>query len=446
MKIYLDNCVYQDLKREENTEIYKAIIESKNHSIYLFSEAHLYDLSQDKTDEKYADMNLIESICDNNCLLNDNNGARLLTPKEYYDMYDWEEIVKAEDIFDKEDPLVNLIMNEFEKVLLPFNTIFKPDVLSSHFPKEFVDSMIEPSNLKEYMELSLKASGKMKEHSFFKGILQGNREAEYNEELYKAIGINGFDGEKIIDKEEFRASYVKYINKSYEFNKNRKVSDYQNFMNMYMGLEILNIVKGKPRKQKFTNLMNDSRHAYFGVTCDVIVSKDVDFIEKTKFIYDVFDIQTLVLSFQEFNNTSYTNPSDNLSDFLDEILYIFENLDNDRIQKEGIKFLSIPLSSMYIGYFNVLYRVEQENKKIFIASKKIDNYKNKSLLKEIELITNRLVDVFGKDMHDLDYFNRSEIIDGEWKGRVWEFGQNTIYLNYRNIIELIFYETPIKEE
>ena len=192
--------------------------------------------------------------------------------------------------------------------------------------------------------------------------------------------------------------------------------------------------------------MNDSRHDYIGVTCDVIVSKDVDFIEKTKFIYDVFDIQTLVLSFQEFNNTSYTNPSDNLSDFLDEILYIFENLDNDRIQKEGIKFLSIPLSSMYIGYFNVLYRVEQENKKIFIASKKIDNYKNKSLLKEIELITNRLVDVFGKDMHDLDYFNRSEIIDGEWKGRVWEFGQNTIYLNYRNIIELIFYETPIKEE
>lgn len=441
MRIYLDNCIYQDLKREENREIYKSIIESKNHSIYLFSEAHLYDLSQDKTDEKYTDMDLIESICDNNCLLNDSNGARLLTPREYYDMYNWEEIVKAEDIFNKEDPLIDFIMSEFEKISLPFDSIFKPDILPSYYPKEFIDTMTEPSNLKEYMELSLKASGKMKEHSFFKGILQGNREAEYTEELYKAIGINGFDGEKIIDKEQFRESYIKYINQSYKFNKNRKVDDYQNFMNMYMGLELLNIVKGKPRKQKFTNLMNDSRHAYFGAACDVVVSKDVDFIEKTKFIYDIFDIQTLVLSFQEFNNTTYTNPNNSLNDFLDEIMYIFENLDNDRIQKEGIKFLSIPLSNMYIGYFNILHRVEQENKKIFIASKRVDNYKNKSLIKEIELITNKLADGFGKDIHDLANFNRNEIINGEWNGRIWTFGKNTVYLNYRNIIELIFYKT-----
>ncbi|HMM04262.1 hypothetical protein [Dysgonomonas sp.] len=441
MRIYLDSCVYQDLKKEENKKLLNSVLVSKQHHIYLFSEAHLYDLSRDVTDEKYIDMDFIESICENNCLLNDSNGARLLTPKEYYNMYDWENLIKSEDIFNSEDPFVKLIMDMFENIPLPFNSIFKPDVFSSKYPKEFVDTMTEPTNIKEYMELMLKTSEQMKEHPFFKGILQGNREVNNTEEFYKTIGIKGFDGENITNKDEFKQSYIRYINKGQELIKNSKTDAYQTFINMYMGLEILNIVKGKPKKQKFTNLMNDSRHAYFGAGCDIVVSKDIDFIEKTKFIYDVFDIHTLILSYEEFKNISYLNDGNNFNEFISEIVNISNYLDNNKFNTNDNKALSIMLSKIYLGYFNILYRVKHDNNCSFIITKKVDEYKNKSLIKEIELITNKLVDSLGEDINNKVYFSRDEIIDGVWNGRTWNFKQIGIYLNFRNIIELIFYKT-----
>lgn len=441
MRIYLDNCIYQDLKKEENKTLYSSIIESKQYNIYLFSEAHLYDLSRDVTNEKYIDMEFIESICENNCLLNDASGARLLTPKEYYNMYDWENLIKSEDIFKSEDPFIKLIMDMFKNIPLPFNSIFKSYLFSSKYPKEFVETMTEPSDLKEYTELMLKASDQMKEHPFFKGILQGNREVNTTKEFYIAIGINGFDGEKITDKEEFKQSYVKYINQSHKFIKNTKVDSYQTFINMYMGLEILNIVKGKPQKQKFTNLMNDSRHAYFGAGCDIVVSKDIDFIEKTKFIYDIFDINTLVLSFEDFKSIPNLNDGNNFNELINEITNISEYLYNNNLNGEDNKVLSIALSKIYIGYFNMLYRVEHENKWSFIITKKVDEYKNKSLIKEIELITNILINNLGEDINNKAFFSRNEIINECWNGRTWYLGQMGIYLNFRNIIELIFYKT-----
>ena len=56
MRIYLDTCIVQDLKNENNKELLNSIIQSKGELVYCFSEAHLYDLARDKTDEKFADM------------------------------------------------------------------------------------------------------------------------------------------------------------------------------------------------------------------------------------------------------------------------------------------------------------------------------------------------------------------------------------------------------
>ncbi len=44
MRIYLDNCIIQDLKRQENIDFFNAIIADKENNIYCYSEAHLQDL------------------------------------------------------------------------------------------------------------------------------------------------------------------------------------------------------------------------------------------------------------------------------------------------------------------------------------------------------------------------------------------------------------------
>lgn len=436
MRIYLDSCIYQDLKLEGNKAFYNSVLESKHNQIYLFSEAHLYDLSRDTTGEKYIDMYFMESICEDNCLLSDANGARLLTPKEYYEMYNWDDTMKSEDVFKSEDPLAGLILDMFESVPLPFDSIFKSDMFSSKYPREFIDTMTKPSNLKEYMELMLKGSELMSEHSYFKSILQGGREVNPFEEYYKALGIIGFDGEKILDKEAFKQSYIDFMTKNYGLNKNKQSNNYNEFISIYMGLEILNIVKGKPKKQKFINLMNDGRHAYFGMGCDVVVSKDIDFISKTKFLYNLFDINTSVLSFDEFKNSSFLYEKNNFDGLINEVVNISNYLNTNQSIFENDNVLSVALTKLYIGYFNLLYIVHDIGQYCFIITKKVDEYKNKSLIKEINLVTNKLIDILGKDINGLGYFDRSEIIEGKWSGRTWYFDKKTMYLNYKNIIEL----------
>lgn len=69
MRIYFDNCVFQDLKSDELCDIYDAIIESKvNGFYYFYSESHLNDLFRDKSNQKSVDLNFMESIVDNNFL------------------------------------------------------------------------------------------------------------------------------------------------------------------------------------------------------------------------------------------------------------------------------------------------------------------------------------------------------------------------------------------
>ena len=67
MRIYLDTCILQDLKNESNKDLLDSIIRNKGELIYCFSEAHLYDLARDKTDEKFADMRFMEQIVDDIC-------------------------------------------------------------------------------------------------------------------------------------------------------------------------------------------------------------------------------------------------------------------------------------------------------------------------------------------------------------------------------------------
>lgn len=67
MRLYLDSSVFQFLKKDENKELYDLVLKDKSNNIYCFSEAHVYDLIQDKTSHKLDDMTFIETIVDNNC-------------------------------------------------------------------------------------------------------------------------------------------------------------------------------------------------------------------------------------------------------------------------------------------------------------------------------------------------------------------------------------------
>src|SRR5574344_1460491 len=157
MRIYFDTCILQDLKNETNKELLDLILQSKGELIYCFSEAHLHDLSRDKTDEKFSDMQFMEQIVDDNCYHYD---KRILvdnfTPAEYYNLFDWTNNFSANDLITSvsEDETFG---NIFKSMLSLFSSIplnFRELIPKSQLPDDMPDNiknLFNVSNMGEWM-------------------------------------------------------------------------------------------------------------------------------------------------------------------------------------------------------------------------------------------------------------------------------------------------------
>jgi len=76
--VYFDSQIFRYLKNIEKyptskqpliQRLSKYISENREHFLYFFSHAHLLDLANDKTDKKYEDLKFMESVVDNNFLI-----------------------------------------------------------------------------------------------------------------------------------------------------------------------------------------------------------------------------------------------------------------------------------------------------------------------------------------------------------------------------------------
>ena len=92
LKVYFDTNVYSDICKGLDKgfiETIYALAESK--VLFLYSQAHLNDLSVDKTDNKYEELRIIEEIAEDNFLHQDTESDQiinsLLKAKEAFELY-----------------------------------------------------------------------------------------------------------------------------------------------------------------------------------------------------------------------------------------------------------------------------------------------------------------------------------------------------------------------
>ena len=95
--IYLDKQVFSHLfnVREEKYRLLREkILSHKDEFLFFYSNAHLFDLQDDKTDIKYAVMIFMQSIVGENRLIYESNKLEVMneSPRK-----DFETIVKVED-------------------------------------------------------------------------------------------------------------------------------------------------------------------------------------------------------------------------------------------------------------------------------------------------------------------------------------------------------------
>lgn len=355
MRIYLDTCVFQDLKKESLAGLYQMITNDTAKNLYCFSEAHIQDLIRDRTNEKLADMAFMETIVGINCWSHDKDAKfSYNTPREYYEAFDWS---GAKHLFSDDDGFGSLLKTMMQTMPLNFDELIKPDQLPADFPEEFKTLLLQPTNMYEFMEAMVDMTEALNdEQKRFKKMIQYLHKNMLLVGLYTGMGIDGFDGIKVTDLELFRPSYSRYIMKD-----KKEMKRYDLFMQMHSGLELTGIVKGSPKKQKFMNLINDSRHAFFGAYCDIVVTKDADMINKTRFMYTLWNIKTKVLTIEEFqeflNNELQRN--EKASDIFNEVA-LFEQLPTLHTESTNEKtFIVKKLTKTYLSIFDTLNFVQE---------------------------------------------------------------------------------------
>jgi len=295
VNIYLDTCVVQDLKQPQNADLLSKILLSKTHVIYCFSEAHLYDLNRDPSEEKYKDMDFLQTISDNNCyFFKDYTRFEYKTPKEYYDDFDWSPVSSFEDLSTDFDWVFSI----FKTIPLNLSHYISTEDLSADTPLSMINLLSKPITFYDFFQAMLDYSVELtNDQKQFKELLKYLHAQAGLSKIYQAAGIEGYDGHQVIDKEKFRDSYAKYFIKEKE-----QKTRYDHFIEMYYGLEFFGFIKGKPKKQKLMNLINDARHAFFGTSCDILVSVDNDFLNKSRFIYDFTETRTRVINMSELSS------------------------------------------------------------------------------------------------------------------------------------------------
>lgn len=415
MRIYLDSNVIQLLKRDDSSNFYNAVLGDSLKNIYLYSEAHLFDLTRDQTEQKFADMNFLETITSNNCIyFEEYTRFELYKPKEYYNSHDWTPMTS---IFDGDDEFSANMRKTLQAT--PFNLaeVLKEQQLPEDMPISMLSHFKESSNWYDYVQSSLKRNQilieQQKEFKKMVQFLHGHLTLEMQ---LASFGINGFDGEKLIDRDAFLNSYINHITKG----KQEKTA-YNLFIEMYTNLEFLGIVKGKPRKQQMMNLINDARHAFFGGYCDIVVTNDEDMAKKTNFMYELHGIKTKLYTSSEFFKFIQSEPQkpNTLQNLFNE-LTIPEKL--EIIKREvttETPFAIKRLSQIYSEYFDILTFVDAPTGPYLYFSKEQSNFSRGTLVKELDYVTRWLTNSLGPDINGKGQLDRNEIIADEWKGRDW---------------------------
>jgi hypothetical protein len=436
MRVYLDSSVLQYLKLKEAKDLYDAIMKDSLSTVYCFSEAHIYDLVRDKTDQKFSDMSFMETIVKDNCwFYKEKIRFEYLTPFAYYNMFDW---TGTTDGSLNDTSYFELIKPIWEAIEIPWNDILKEVDLPDDYPGGFGKVLVKSTNMYEFLQLFLGFTNELtNEQNEFKKLLQYLHKHSIVSKIYERFGIKGFDGERVIDKKLFRESFQEFCMRD-----GKPKYRYALFMEMFQSLELLGIVKGKPKKQGLMNLINDGRHAFFGAFCDLVVARDTDFLNKTKFLYDLHELGTRVVTISEFE--CYLKDQKDYSEKLEDLFAAISDPDilNTVYEEHNDEKLFIVknLPRLYFGFFDQISVVKQKDGVSYnYFSKKSSNFSSGVLASEVEYVVNKLVDELGPDVNGRGFFFRGEILEDKCCVREWLVDDLGIQVNIDGRMYLAFF-------
>ena len=398
--IYLDKQVFSylfNVREEKYSLLREKILSHKDEFIFLYSNAHLFDLQDDKTDIKYAEMEFMQSIVGENRLIYESNKLEVLkqSPRKAFETigkvgdFSWLENFNFSQITEEQRNAINNIVDISIKDLkgeLDF------DWLTKRVPVSANGLQIDPPFFTSLI--------KFVSHNFYENkesykIIRDNTIARYNPTLITAESENVFNEQ--LASSPLGLSFLDIIKATLTQIGLSSTDFATEYYMSYMILDLLGINKETRKKVKFKNMQADCCHSFFGSYCDCIVSDDEGMRLKSKTLYKLFNFGTKVYSIDEFIekfDEAINNNKKSAREYFDEVLSDYITRQVTRVETKSGQFLTyLSTSYKYFGYFNCMIERKSKDETVIILHKNND-LKQPILAKELEIITNRIVRVF----------------------------------------------------
>jgi hypothetical protein len=248
-------------------------------------------------------------------------------------------------------------------------------------------------------------------------------------------------------------SFIEYVNNNLNPNGDKTITDYDFYIQAYFTLDLLGISKEPAKKVKFKNVMNDGYHSYYGAFCDYVISDDDGFLKKTKALYKLLGIETKVYHIDDFVSYFILLKSSLEKDSGTFFKLLINDIKNGLVleNKKSIKFnretTVIKPFHTYLGHFNRIESINEDNQNFILLRRKTKNYSYFSFFREYEGIINNAFKLFGYDRDLKGEFQWeteiTEINKGTWDGRFWDLDTLTILIEInKGINEICILITP----
>jgi hypothetical protein len=449
MRIYLDSNILRKTETTSNQfskSVLNAVDSLKECFIFLFSEAHLHDLSKAQIIYRDKDLKHMARYVHNNYICRDHIKKELhyylATPAEAYDGIDF---LAMDAVLENPYKYINEMFDfeggeQFKGI---FKNLFNMPIFN---PPEIDNSVfsLEQQSLFEEFDGVRSINDALKKFKGVGEVLDNPKDFKKYRNLLKAF----------IDRKEY--SFEEW---SFEFDERMKDTlfgktfsemtditigdankndEYTRFINAYTSLEFLGVTeersgrKQRLKKNSYWDIHKDAVHTFFASKTDYFVTDDMGVQTKAFILYKLFGITTEVLSGNDFiaKAVFLLKNEDNIGSFIDGITYSLKK--GFVINRSIVNNVNV-IKTIYpvLNYFNRV-QVNSNNKDRNIQLFRSSEIKGGIMFAEIDMLINKSTKLFG---NDVDFKGKTQLADfgkfgnGEFI-RKWKCGKSIITITW----------------
>lgn len=409
----------------------------------VFSLAHIIDLKNDSTDNKFKDTLFIEEIAGQHMLcydavykqqkflrvspsesLKDHLNDPSFNPANFFDCLD---DLKTGEFSEQFNQLLDLPLFDFDTG--PINSETYQETLMDFLP--YKAGKVSIRDIMNHIEILIPQLFD-KDNQLYKNTRKVNIDQfKLNQIDYTLSTLNG-----VLKKSPFGKDLFELITATAGAKKVLSTSEY--FTQGFVVLNMLGLDKEKNKKTNFISLSIDSKHAHYGSLCDILITEDKGLRIKAELLYNLKNISTQIMSTSEFLEFYNGYQPEKIQSEADFILKIFELVNkgtpystNKSSQFNRLNFY-YSINESFFDFFNALEVIKDDTLgNCMVLTAKRANYDLGLFYSEVEMITNKIVFGFGPDMKGLTNYTKDDevcIAESKWQGRFWDNYQIPIAL------------------